>query len=96
MLADMIAEIDARNEVRREAGLPLLSVTAELRPFLLEEGFELVLSLMSFRPRVIGHPMHSSRYRRMVCATCWDRDDIRAGAGSATGLGVGRRRGRRQ
>jgi len=73
MLADMIAEIDARNEVRREAGLPLLSVTAELRPFLLEEGFELVLSLMSFRPRVIGHPMHSSRYRRMVCATCWDR-----------------------
>jgi hypothetical protein len=23
--------------------------------------------------KVIGHPMHSSRYRRMVCATCWDR-----------------------
>ena len=31
MLADMIAEVDARNQIRREAGLPLLSVTAELR-----------------------------------------------------------------
>ena len=31
MLADMIAEIDVRNQLRREAGLPLLSVTAELR-----------------------------------------------------------------
>lgn len=31
MLADMIAEIEARNRIRREAKLPLLSVTAELR-----------------------------------------------------------------
>ena len=23
--------------------------------------------------KVIGHPVHSSRYRRAVCATCWDR-----------------------
>jgi len=23
--------------------------------------------------RVIGHQMYVSRYRRMVCATCWDR-----------------------
>lgn len=23
--------------------------------------------------RVIGHPMHSTRYPRIVCATCWER-----------------------
>lgn len=52
MLADMITEIEARNQLRREAGLPQLAVPAELeRLKTLQRGMEYEVFYEKERPK---------------------------------------------